>query len=629
MKLLTVYNKVLTFKRRMDVWALIGIVVILLFRVPALRAVGKSIICFMTEKGIQLNLSALNAFCIFIENVILLYLLIWIVILCSMRLFSTKWTSKLPEENGDNAFEESALRYINDKHNSHCFLISGRWGSGKTYVMNNFVDKYLNPSNIRVYRVSCYGLDSRSAVINELNTVIKEADNTFAGNAVEVIKNIPIVGEALYQLFKRRYSYNTVNRNSIFIFDDFERIGSNPKYLEMPIHGNGKEYASFSSQINTTVRGLDEINKSIIGIDKGVKGINNVLHNNFLYEQYNKYTSVVGLINELVEIYEMKVFVLCNTCEMNQQFISDTFTNKLNCIEYKKVVHPGARKSIIEDVIHNKYGDEIEKKNRINEYLEKISEQASTRFLGKDFEDLRSYSNIFEAFVYTSMIYDENQLTTEFLSSLLNTIIIGHKAYYHNKVERLGRYETGSNIKFDELLFESSNANEYISLNGNCEEWKWMGSSAALFWIDNSYRKDDLNDSYQDWKEYKYHEDEEKLLSDYQHIISMDQMDIQHILLYVKYPKHTEDCQFDYSKLLDMALGSYDLSDIDTISYIINYFGSGFGMYEYKEFEEALFEKLFSEGCSATISVACGLADRYNDFINKMVHGNSGAKKIY
>ena len=51
--------------------------------------------------------------------------------------------------NGNSRFEKSLFRYLHDKSIPRCFLVTGQWGSGKSYEVNSF---FLNIINIQRLR---------------------------------------------------------------------------------------------------------------------------------------------------------------------------------------------------------------------------------------------------------------------------------------------------------------------------------------------------------------------------------------------------------------------------------------------------------------------------------------------
>lgn len=65
----------------------------------------------------------------------------------------------------------------------------------------------------------------------------------------------------------------------------------------------------------------------------------------------DKYNVVVGLINDLIETYEMKVIIICNSDVLGEKFIHEVLRSKLNCIEYRKTISFETKKSTIKNVM--------------------------------------------------------------------------------------------------------------------------------------------------------------------------------------------------------------------------------------------------------------------------------------
>lgn len=137
------------------------------------------------------------------------------------KIFWKKW---LRRQSGNNRLEIGLFRYLRESNIPRCFLISGRWGTGKTYDIRQFFEKYYRYNDKNIYRISCFGLDTREKVINEINATIERSDDSFYKFIIQAIQIIPIIGELLSRILKKSYSYTSVSKNSIFIFDDFERI---------------------------------------------------------------------------------------------------------------------------------------------------------------------------------------------------------------------------------------------------------------------------------------------------------------------------------------------------------------------------------------------------------------------
>ena len=65
----------------------------------------------------------------------------------------------------------------------------------------------------------------------------------------------------------------------------------------------------------------------------------------------------------------MKVVIICNSEVLGEKFIYDILRSKLNCIEYRKIVLPEARISVIDNCIKNKVLIDDEKQKIIKGFL--------------------------------------------------------------------------------------------------------------------------------------------------------------------------------------------------------------------------------------------------------------------
>ncbi len=173
--------------------------------------------------------------------------IVGILLSCAFRAvgFCIRKISDIVTEHkeGHTVFEQRLLNYLNDKIPGRCFLITGVWGSGKTYDVRKFIGDNYKCTNRKVYEISCFGLSCQSELIDEINSVIKRNDTSFGSTVVEWIRLLPIVGGVSYELLKRRYDYKFINRNSIFVFDDFERI-------VMPTDHSTKEQNGIRTNMN-------------------------------------------------------------------------------------------------------------------------------------------------------------------------------------------------------------------------------------------------------------------------------------------------------------------------------------------------------------------------------------------
>lgn len=99
------------------------------------------------------------------------------------------------------------FRYLREGTAPRCYLVTGEWGSGKTYEIDHFFEKYYKYSNRKIYRISCFGISSRKELIEEINNTIEREDDSFYTFSIQALKYIPVVGDALYKVLKKSY-YN-------------------------------------------------------------------------------------------------------------------------------------------------------------------------------------------------------------------------------------------------------------------------------------------------------------------------------------------------------------------------------------------------------------------------------------
>lgn len=180
----------------------------------------------------------------------------------------------------------------NEKNNSP-ILITGEWGSGKTFAVDNFLNKYYKYSSKKIYKISCFGINTIENFMKRIENVCESEDNGLFNKFMDIIGKIPIIGVFLKNILEKKYDINNIKKGSIFIFDNFERI----------------EVCDWS-------------------YNNGIRTVENDI------EVLAKYNIVLGTIDELIEIYKMKVIIIANENEMVPGYVYDTFISKLACKKY-------------------------------------------------------------------------------------------------------------------------------------------------------------------------------------------------------------------------------------------------------------------------------------------------------
>lgn len=493
-------------KEIIDYAAIIGFFYILLYQIEVLRNLCKAICKYVVDNFVSIELSVIKNFYFSFEGVAHIMLALSAICWGLSGLIRFINERRMKKKSGDGRFEESLFRYLHDMTVSRCFLVTGQWGSGKTYEINNFFDKYYRYTKTRVYRVSCFGLNSRKELVSEINNIIEQSDKSFYAQIIKVLQYLPVIGEAINKFLKKEYKYDSIEKGSIFIFDDFERLTSRVITNEY----TGKLYQQSNSFRHTLFRGIGkseefkEIEKEFEEVNKAFSKIENFVNKNSDKGDYDKYIAVIGFINELIEIYKMKVIVVCNSNILGEKFVHEVLRSKLNCLEYKKIIVPEMKISIIDNIFESRVFSDKEKQKCIKNYFDLLKRNINDIKLDEKFNDMRLFSGLLQAFVDTALLFDISTLTNDFLNSLLNSIMIMHLGYYKNSIERLGEYVNGANIMFLSKLFGGPiDTENLVRVSYSKEEIKWIDADVSGYWIFSLSAPNELNLVREEWEKYE------------------------------------------------------------------------------------------------------------------------------
>ena len=117
----------------------------------------------------------------------------------------------------DYPYQSHLVEFLNASDTIHnVFWLDGPWGSGKTFFIKTFFENQIYKKK-EIYYISCFGIKTREQaekiLINEI-----EKQSTL-GN----LDFIPLVG-GVFKWFFKTVGTDLMKRNSIIIFDDFERV---------------------------------------------------------------------------------------------------------------------------------------------------------------------------------------------------------------------------------------------------------------------------------------------------------------------------------------------------------------------------------------------------------------------
>ena len=117
----------------------------------------------------------------------------------------------------DYPFQTHLVEFLNTSDYSHnVFWLDGPWGSGKTFFIKKFFENQIYKKQ-EIYYISCFGIKTREQAEKILLNEIEK--QSILGN----LDFIPLVG-GVFKWFFKTVGTDLMKRNSIIIFDDFERV---------------------------------------------------------------------------------------------------------------------------------------------------------------------------------------------------------------------------------------------------------------------------------------------------------------------------------------------------------------------------------------------------------------------
>lgn len=328
-----------------------------------------------------------------------------------------RYNEMLKSSNTDKSIKElykNIYNYFSDENNNIPIFISGEWGAGKTYTINYFLDEYYKYSKQNIYRISCFGITTKEALMKRISDACKNEDKSIFNQIISLIGEIPIVGVFLKSILERKYDINNLKNNSIFIFDNFERI----------------EWSQYG------------------------KSMGNITTN---YENaICKYDIVVGIIDELIEKYKMKVIIIGNEEEMVPNYMYDTFICKLGCKKYNII----PKYKIFEDIWYEILNKIIMKNSDREEFIKILEEVKMSSIIIWKLEKNNNirilYKIIYNYINFILFLKGENYRFDEYINEKISI-------YYTNFLINLKDYYMLNEIRSYEsigLYFEKKLINE-------------------------------------------------------------------------------------------------------------------------------------------------------------------------
>ena len=100
-------------------------------------------------------------------------------------------------DKNEKELYKNSYNYFTNKKNKIPIFISGEWGAGKTYTINNFLNNYYKYSNQNVYKISCFGITTKEILMERIKEACENEDNSLFNQVLYLIGEIPIIGAFL------------------------------------------------------------------------------------------------------------------------------------------------------------------------------------------------------------------------------------------------------------------------------------------------------------------------------------------------------------------------------------------------------------------------------------------------
>lgn len=595
---------------------------ILLYHVEAVKKFCKAVVLYLIETKL-LPISVENIISLYFigERICLFEIILTVVSVILMwgvrglNDYLTKQEAKNMEQK--SRMEESLFRYLQEGTAPRCYLVTGEWGSGKTYEIDHFFDKYYKYSNRKIYRISCFGISSRKELIEEINNTIEREDNSFYTFSIQALKYIPVVGDALYKVLKKSYRYTSVPTGSVFIFDDFERITA-----RMCMEENNIRETHYSPRMYRQISTVDSEKQAFSAISDGFKEterafaqIRNFSDRQLDKQDYDKYIAAVGMINELVEVCGMKSIIICNSDMLGEKFIYEVLRSKLNCIEFKKIVTVEVTKTVMDTVLQSIHLENEEQQKKIADYLKYYARKPLEGVVANsEFRNMRLYCGLLEAFINTAALFTEEQLSFSFLNSLLNSIIIVHLCYYRNLLQKLQYYENGAYLPFLLKTFNDVDLLSYlIRSNDETQEVAWVDAAVSGYWILNMQRPENAGKVYNEWLGYSYSEVEKKIVSRVVKDLEGDEFKLVHALAFGKQYKDADRANEIFT---EHALEEYELTTEQEVLDVLQLAEEVFGDKDWGGYRNILFKIIGNKFGRKHIAAETSWQRAFNYFVD-------------
>lgn len=502
-------KKIISF---LNVFSIANIAILLIYNFENSRYFIKNIIVAVLNEEVAININ--NIYLMILPSLkwlIYIYIIfILVVVIYKMIKYYINRFKQRKEAMQASGINKDLYDYLND-YDKKCFVITGDWGVGKTYTVDNFFDRYFKYEKRDVYRISCFGMENRKEVLEELKNVFEKQDKSLRKYTINILNKIPIIGGLLEDALKSDYEFKDLKERSIFIFDDLERINI-PKYKNRYTREwyrvrNIRENPRERTPLNEIYKEFKEVEGAFGEIDNSLEKIKEEIN-------IEKFNVITGLINELIERYNMKVIVICNKEEIDKKFFYDVFECKIESILYKIKTEHDITVNLTKRNINDKLYLEKNIKKEIEEFFIDNAECIDNIWAKNNISNVRILSKSISAFIE---IVENYKIEKEYYRDLFFTILITYIADFTGKISYLEQITKGEIIKaFYEkhmLMLRTDNAMDkmgilyIISSDPDTYNIRWMGLDLGTAWSIGIHNYEGIREELEIYDNYNYEEE--------------------------------------------------------------------------------------------------------------------------
>ncbi len=318
----------------------------------------------------------------------------------------------------DYPFQTHLVEFLNNSDSIHnVFWLDGSWGSGKTFFIKTFFENQIYKKK-EIYYISCFGIKTREQAEKILISEIEK--QSILGN----LDFIPLVG-GVFKWFFKTVGTDLMKRDSIIIFDDFERVS----YTETS-------------------------------------------------DNPSDYNDLLGYIDYLSENKRFKIIVILNSEEIKstkKNLIDNKFKlNQNQMISTEEVIDNILKKSNLRDddlgkilsLIFKIYYADIEERVAQDKNKRKKVEKLSLRSFQKSLEEISMINEDDKMITYILDCINGWGITENILKSLLKPFALEPKDYYlfFEMILKLPKYYDNFDTKLEKDSIEQNmKKNENIS----------------------------------------------------------------------------------------------------------------------------------------------------------------------